>query len=490
VRRLSNIELERSVRALVGNRDLEIASRLPPDVRQAGYTPNAQQSMSPATAVRWSALAEEIAREAGQDVKRFVACDEPACGREFVRKITRRAWRRPATPAELAALQRLFDEEVAMAGVRSGFELTLSTLLQSPSFLYVTELGAQSDAPLTRLTNYELASALSYTLSGGPPDDALLDKAKQGELTAPEVRRKEARRILGRSYTRHHFRQFVLEWLEVDQLLNTAKNPNLHPKYERLKEHMLAETRAYVDEVMVNYGASIDALLIGGFASVDPSMARYYGLEAFGPVVPLQGTGRVGVLQQASFLAMHSHPDTTSPVLRGDFVLRKVLCKQMPRPSELGIEVVMPTPVPGQSTRRRFEQHTTDPQCQTCHQTIDAIGYTFEGFDEAGAARTVEGETPVDTRTQLSLFGSETRFADSADLSVWLTKQPRTRECFARQAFRYFSAQSDASTELAFLKVVQQLPPQSRGNLIEVLVEYAGSELFANRLRSTESRVN
>ncbi len=488
VRRLSNIELERSVHALV-DMDVAVASRLPPDVRQNGYTLNAQQSTSPTEAVRWSALAEEIARDvATRDALRLVPCDQPACSEAFIVDLSRRAWRRPATQNELASLSALFEHGRAMGGAAAGVEVTFSAVLQSPSFLYVTELGSDSaaESPSERpsaiqLTPYEIASALSYTLSGGPPDDALLTRADRGELADAEVRRAEARRILGRSFTRHHFRRFVLEWLEVDQLENTAKNPDLHPKYERLKSHMLAETRAYIDEVMVNYGASIEALLIGGFASVDPSMARYYGLNAFGPVVPLQGTGRVGVLQQASFLAMHSHPDTTSPILRGDFVLRKVLCKEMPRPSELGIEVVMPTPDPEQSTRKRFEQHAADPECMTCHQTIDPIGYTFEGFDAAGRTRTQEGKTPVDTRTTLSIFGEKTEFTDSAQLSIWLAKHPRTRACFAKQAFRYFSAQSDPGTELAFARVVERLPPASRGNLIEMLVEYAGSELFVNR---------
>src|SRR5690606_4841085 len=113
---------------------------------------------------------------------------------------------------------------------------------------------------------------------------------------------------------------------------------------------MLSETQNYVDEVMVHHGASVSALLAGGFASVDPTLARYYDLEAFGPVVPVARWGRIGVLQHASFLSSHAHPDGTSPVKRGDFILRRVLCRPMPRPAELGIEVVMPAPVEGQTT--------------------------------------------------------------------------------------------------------------------------------------------
>jgi hypothetical protein len=481
VRRLSNIELERAVGAVLGT-EVAVAERLPPDVRQSGYSPNAEQPMAASTAVRWSRLVDGLTAEATTAPHRWVECATSACSRAFIVETVRRAWRRPASVDEIATLQALFQRGASEGGPGSGAQVVLSALLQAPSFLYVTELGeADGSSGITRLTDLEIASALSFTLSGGPPGEELLDAAERGDLVAAESRRVAARRILGRSSTRHHFRRFVLEWLEVDQLENTAKDPDAHPNYERLKTHMLRETQAYVDEVMVNHGASVAALLLGGFAAVDPSMARYYGLNAFGPVVPLAGTGRVGILQQASFLSAHAHPDGTSPVRRGDFVLRKLLCKEMPRPAELGIETIMPVSRPGQSTRERFVKHTADPQCQSCHQTIDPLGFAFENFDAAGRVRDVDGDRPVETRGRLSLYGEKLTLADSAELARWLAGNARTRECFARQAFRYFSAQSDPEVELGFLDVARGLVPSRRDSLIEVLVEYVASDLFVYR---------
>lgn len=482
VRRLSNVEIERSASALLGV-EVSVAERLPPDVRQAGYSPNAAQPMPTASAVTWSALVAELAHEAtAPGLQRFIACESAVCQGAFITTTAKRAFRRPPTRAESAALQQLFTLGANEGGTRRGVELVLGALLESPSFLYLTELGdPDSGEGPVRLTDLEIASLLSYTLSGAPPDERLVDSALDGGLRSAEQRRAEARHILARSSTRHHFRRFVLEWLEVDGLESTAKDTDQHPTYEALKSHMLAETRAFVDEVMVHHGASVQALLTAGFASVGPEMARYYGLEAYGAEVSLESTGRLGVLQHASFLASHAHPDGTSPVKRGDFVLRQVLCKQLPRPAELGIETVMPAPEPGRTTRRRFEQHVADPSCITCHQSIDPLGFTFETFDAAGRTRATDNGRPIDSRTSFPWQGAQQRFADSADLSRWLATRPEVVSCFARQAFRYFSAQSEPATERAFLRLVDELPEERRGSLIDLAVAYVSSDYFIHR---------
>jgi hypothetical protein len=358
----------------------------------------------------------------------------------------------------------------------------LRALIESPNLLYVSELGEGGPPGTTvTLTPYEIASLLAYTVRGGPPDDELLARAEDGSLLESRVREREARRLLGMKDTRHHFRRFVLEWLEVDELELTAKNAAQHPDYDALKSHMLAETSAFVDEVMVTEGASISALLTAGFASVDPPLARYYGLRTWGARASLAKTGRVGILQQASFLAAHAHEDSTSPVKRGDFVMKKLLCNEVRRPAELGIEVVIPGPSTALTTRERFSQHVTDASCRGCHARIDALGFPFETFDAAGRARSTENGQPIDSVTQTT-FGDQTvRFGNSADLSRFFAKNPDVSQCFARQAFRYFSAQHDRAVERSYLELRDALADERRGNLVEEVVHYAKSDLFVRR---------
>jgi hypothetical protein len=273
----------------------------------------------------------------------------------------------------------------------------------------------------------------------------------------------------------------VLEWLEVDELERTAKNADLYPDYEALKPRMLAETSAFVDEVMVSEGASISALLTAGFASVDPRLARFYGLQTWGPRASLAKTGRVGILQQASFLAAHAHEDSTSPVKRGDFVMRKLLCSEVRRPSELGIEVIIPGPSTALTTRERFAQHVSDASCRGCHASIDAFGFTFETFDATGRARDTENGRRIDSVTETSVAGKSVRFENSVDLSRFLAESPDVKQCFARQAFRYFSAQHEKSVERSYLELRDALPDALSGNLVEELVLYAKSDFFVRR---------
>jgi hypothetical protein len=192
----------------------------------------------------------------------------------------------------------------------------------------------------------------------------------------------------------------------------------------------------------------------------------------------------LGVLQQASFLAAHAHEDVTSPVKRGDFVMRKLLCERLKRPAEIGLEVVMPPPSPKLTNRERLSQHVSDPGCASCHDALDSIGFTFESFDASGAAQHVDHGKPVNAhaRVRLGQAATETHeVGSSAALTEELLTSPVVSECFARHAFRYFSAQADEAVEMAFLGLRSQLPEEQRDNLFEVLFAYIASDLFVRR---------
>jgi hypothetical protein len=210
-------------------------------------------------------------------------------------------------------------------------------------------------------------------------------------------------------------------------------------------------------------------------------MARFYGLKTWGARASLAGTRRGGVLQQASFLAAHAHEDATSPIQRGDFVLRKLLCKRFPRPAEVGIETVLPLPSLAKTTRERFFAHTNDAACSGCHETIDPIGYTFEGFDAVGSARTTDNGKPIDTAARVKLGNETASFGDSFDLSEWLATNPEVTECYLRQAFRYFTSSGDAKVESELVRLTRELPPARRDNLFEALIAFIRSDLFILR---------
>ena len=485
VRRLTNIEYERSVDALVGAPEA-VADRLPPDVRQDGYTPNHEQTVPSSWGSAVDAVARDVAhRTVTRRLAELAPCAErsaPNCAADFVDTIGRRAWRRPLEAVERASLLAAFEEGRREGGFAAGAEVVLTALLESPSFLYVTELGPGGPGgSVVRLTPYEVASLLSYTLRGAPPDEPLMKAAASGALSIADGREAEARRLLALSDTRKQFRRFVLEWLEVDGLARTAKSDELFPAYEDVKERMVAETSAFADEVMVFAGGSVGALLDARFASVDPDMARFYGLKTWGARASLAKTRRAGVLQQASFLAAHAHEDGTSPVKRGDFVLRKLLCTRIPRPSEVGIETSFPPPAPAKTTRERFSVHSENPACRSCHENLDALGYTFESFDAVGAAQTADHGKSVDTRARVTIGDQTVTFGDSLELTEFLARDPDVSDCYSRQAFRYFTGQSDPKIEAELRSIARALPDGVAGNLFEQLIAYVRSDLFVER---------
>jgi hypothetical protein len=210
-------------------------------------------------------------------------------------------------------------------------------------------------------------------------------------------------------------------------------------------------------------------------------MARFYGLKTWGARASLAGTRRAGVLQQASFLAAHAHEDGTSPVKRGDFVLRRLLCTRIPRPAEVGIETVFPPPSRAKTTRERFASHAERSACRGCHKKLDALGYTFESFDAIGAGRTSDNGKPIDTGAQVELEGDALSFRDSLDLSEWLARDQRATDCYLRQAFRYFTGQSDPRIESELLALPRPLPAPPGDNLFEALIAYVRSDLFTQR---------
>jgi hypothetical protein len=485
VRRLTNAEYERTLSTVVGA-DEHVSDKLPPDVRQDGYTPNSDQVVPSAWGARLEAIAREVAhRTVAERLDALVPCAHSranTCAAELVDVLGRRAWRRPLESSERALLLAAFAAGAETGGFADGAEAVLTALLQSPSLVYRTELGAGGmPGTVITLTPYEIASLLSYTIRGGPPDDTLLEAAASGTLLLPAVREQHARRLLALSDTRQHFRRFVLEWLEIDGLGRTAKSSDLFPEYDEARDHMVEETTAFADEVMVYAGGSVRALLDARFASVDPSMARFYGLKTWGPRASLAGTRRAGVLQQASFLAAHAHEDVTSPVKRGDFVLRRLLCVRVPRPSEVGIDTVFPPPSHAKTTRERFSSHSENPACNGCHERIDAIGYTFESFDAIGAARTTDNGKPIDSRARIDVEGESLSFGDSLELAQWLARNPNVSDCYMRQAFRYFTGQSDPRVEAELVALTRALPEKLSGDLFEGLISFVRSDLFVKR---------
>jgi hypothetical protein len=485
LRRLSNSEYAQTLSHVVGFR-VTLPESFPEDVLEKGFSSNGGQGVDPLYVAEAQALARELAARAARErFSELVPCvpESSGCAERFVTAFARRAYRRPARAAEIAAGLKLFEAAALQGGFVGGVEQVVATLLVSPELLYVSEVGVPASSGMRRLTSEEAASVLGYMLTGGPPDDALVDAGTEGHLLVAERRAEHAWRLLGQSQTRFQFRRFVREWLGLDALESLTK-PVADDRQLRLG--LLAETDAFVDEVFMYEGASLDKLLAANFTVIPASLRAFEGLPPatqgnhYGRV-PLDGSARLGLLQQPSFLAVHAHESQTAPVLRGKAILERFLCVELPRPTELGLQVTFPPPDPRLTTRERHAQHSQDATCRSCHRTIDALGYTFENFDFVGRVRQEENRRPIDTRTDYDGPEGPMMFRDSRDVSRWLAENARAHECFARQAFRFFTGQGDAALESAFLAERRRLPEAERRNLFATLVAFIQSPVFMER---------
>ena len=178
---------------------------------------------------------------------------------------------------------------------------------------------------------------------------------------------------------------------------------------------------------------------------------------------------------------MHAHADSSAPVIRGAVIRRKLFCHQLALPTDPNVVVVFPPPDPSRTTRERYEAHVNNDVCRGCHALIDPVGFAFEGFDGMGGARTRDNNKPIDTSGTLVSTDVNGDITDSVDLVMRLGGSAQVRSCFARNVLRFGSAQANAGVESQFLKVVAALPAAQQDKLLDLLVAFAGSELFVNR---------
>jgi hypothetical protein len=393
-----------------------------------------EQYMRAAASVSAAALGQRDA---------WLACDgsQAGCADALVGDFGRRVFRRPLTDDEVDTYRALVSSEDT---VDAGLSVAVQAMLVSPSFLYRSEIG-EPVGDAYKLTPWEVATALSYDLWGTTPDAALLDAAASGGLADAEGIETEARRLLADPRAREVVGAFALQWLNVESVVSTEKNADVFPTFDAaVRRAMAEETRQFVNHVVFDGSGQYDELLTAPYTFADANLAAYYGLS--GPSgadhvqVDLDPQQRVGLLSHGSVLSTHAYSDSTSPVRRGVFVRRQLLCQTLgtPPPNAGGI----PEVDPNATTRERFDQHSSDPACSACHRYIDPVGYGFEAFDGAGAWRDEDNGLPVDDSgvlrgLEVLIDGSETEFVGLPELADLLANSQSAKQCFTRQYFRF-----------------------------------------------------
>ena len=339
---------------------------------------------------------------------------------------------------QLLKLVRLADQQDD--SFEMGIQTALQAILVSPRFLFRVEQDPAEDEASRALSDYELATRMSYFLWSSMPDEELFQLAAQGALRSGDNLEGQVRRMLKDPKSEAFIESFAGQWLQLRSLEDRAFDQGLFPSCDReLLAAMREETLRFFGEI-VREDLSLLRLLDADFTFVNEALARHYGLEGVAGSafrrVSLQGTPRGGILTQGSILAVTSNPTRTSPVKRGKFVLENLLAAPPPPPPA---NVPLLDDEDRQLTgtlRQRLEQHRANPACAACHKLMDPIGFALENFDAVGRYREQDEGAPIDPSGELP---SGERFAGLPELRKLLLKVKRDAflQCLAEKTLIY-----------------------------------------------------
>jgi mono/diheme cytochrome c family protein len=364
--------------------------------------------------------------------------------RENLRPLLRRAFRRPATDDEVNRFVPLVEGAVSQGETfERGMQFALQGVLCSPNFLFRIETDANPNDPKARheITQFELATRLSYFLWSSMPDENLLSLAEQGELRKPEVIQQQVKRMLKDKRSEAFVENFALQWLNLRVLDELVPDPDKFPEYSpQLRDDMLRETTRFFDHILREDLSTLE-LLDGKFTFVNERLAKLYGLDGVKGdefrKVPLDpARGRAGLLTQASILTVTSNPGRTSPVKRGKWIMENILgtAPPPPPPNVPSLEETQKA-APGASLREQLKIHRENAICNSCHRQMDDLGFGFEHFDAIGRWRDRDGSHAVDAS---GILPSGDKFNGSTELIAIL--KGRTKQfsrCLAEKLMTY-----------------------------------------------------
>ncbi|MEQ1757366.1 MAG: DUF1592 domain-containing protein [Vicinamibacterales bacterium] len=335
--------------------------------------------------------------------------EERRCATTIVSTIARRAFRRPVPATEVATLMGFYDVGRRQGTFDRGVQLAIRRVLADPAFLFRAERD-RAGLALARpynVTDVELASRLSFFLWSSIPDDELLTLAEQGRLSSPSVFPEQVKRMLADPKADALITNFAGQWLQLRNLERVAPNPMEFPDFDDdLRQGFRRETELFFGSI-VREDRSVLDVLKADYTFVNGRLARHYGIPGINGSqfrrVTVTQDARKGVLGQGSILTLTSHPNRTSPVKRGKWVLENLLGSPPPPPPPnvppLKESADMPRP---KTMKERMAEHRANPTCANCHRLMDPIGLSMENFDGVGAWRVRDAGTRIDVTSQLS----------------------------------------------------------------------------------------
>lgn len=449
-----------------------VTTPFPPDDRSLGWERGTSISRE------WEAATTDAALQtAGYVASRLPELAKVKLGqpdtlpklKQFCRTFVERAFRRPLTDKQVHTIvDRQFDgSQDPTIAVKRVVLLTL----KSPRFLYREVTGA-NDA-------WDTAARLSFTLWDSIPDEPLFQAALTGKLSKPEEIRRQAERMSADPRAQARLRDFLFTWLKLDHPGDSSKDQKRFPGFN---EQVLADLRTSLDltltEAVASQSSSLRQLLLSDELYLNGRLAPFYGAKLAADAdytkVKLGSEPRAGVLTHPYLLSVFAYNRTSSPIHRGVFLARHILGLNL-RPPQDAFQPFSEKLHPNMTTRERVALQTKPDACMSCHQTINALGFTLEAFDAIGRFRTSENNRPVDSRGSFEsrTTGKVIPFAGPQALAEFAAATPEVYAAFAEQLFHHLVKQP---VRAYGENQLQQLRDSFRGmeyNMRKLMVEIA-----------------
>ncbi len=347
--------------------------------------------------------------------------EESACAAQILENMAARAFRRPATEEDVSQLMAFYERSRERGDFEAGIRDALSAVLVSPHFIYRAEEGL-FDSESKMVSEFELASRLSFFLWSSLPDEELLTLANEGKLSDPDVLKGQVTRMLADDLAKTLSEDFVGQWLNLAKLDEITPNGGIFRHASRSldpRPMFKEELNLFVDSVLRS-DQPVTTLLDADYTYLNERLAMHYGIEDVKGSrfrkVTLEDPARHGLLGKGAILMLTANPNRTAPVLRGAWILDRILGTPPSDPPP-GVDTNLENS-PGQvpkTVRERLEQHRDNPTCNSCHGVMDPLGLALENFDTVGQFRKVDPDTltPIDSS---GVLPDGTPLAGPADL--------------------------------------------------------------------------
>jgi hypothetical protein len=488
-RRLSRVELDHTFADLLGDTSAPASRLLPEDLFSPYDNDWSGQLASGALVDSLDALATDIAERVVSDQgarARLVPCQpasasDGACFRQVVSGFLPRALRRPVSADEVTGYMPLLalanePEQKQRPGFDMALQLLIRAVVQDPEFLYRVEAGNAGKSS-RELSDYELATRLSYLLWGTTPDEALLADAAAGRLRPSAERKRVFARMWQDARTRRQIERFHAMWLGYRAIPHSAA----------LAAAFARETDALLERVIFDdaHMQSYMSLFTSAETYLDASLAEHYGLPAPtqspGWVRYPEGSGRAGILSHGSVLSAFGKFSDTSPTQRGIFVRTRLMCQPIPPPPPT---VAADKPPAGSQDAvckaDRYSQHRRDAACAGCHALTDAVGFGLENYDNAGRYREHDDgltQCAISGEGELSGVGS---FRGPGQLGALLVEHELVAPCVVQQYVQFaLGRKPDAGGDAALLARLEESFRGQSYSFASLVESFVLSDAFA-----------